>query len=343
MTQLAETSGAPSANRSTSVLPGLLQIPVVMIVLTGLVAFLANAYWLSAITSAVALSLSLAGVAVVYGQLGLVSLCQFALVGVGGWVTLRIGHAFHPPFELSILAGGVAAALVGIVFGLPALRLKGLYLALVTLMLAGGFQILISAWGFPDGGDGLLGRADGAGRLMLERPSIASSPMAYFAYATAFATLGLMLVQWHRFAKPGRAWALIRKGEFVALAAGVNILRYKVWAFALSGFLAGISGALLAGNVGQLDGRAFTASESLTLFALAVVGGVSNWYGALIAGLLLRAVPSLLTDLGVNGYVTLAIFGVALFHALSTAPTGIAGQISGLIARLSGRSRGQKP
>ena len=313
----------------------LLAIALAMAVFSAAIVFFANAFWLSALTSALALSLSVAGVAVLYGQLGLVSLCQFALVGVGGWVTLRIGHAFQPPFEASLLAGGVVAALLGLVFGLPALRLRGLYLALVTLMLAGAFQIVISAWGFPDGGPGFLGRADGSGRAMLPRPALAAEAIPYFLYTAVIATLGLMLVQAHKITRPGRAWALIRKGETVAISSGVNVLAYKAWAFALSGFLAGIAGGLLAGNVGQLEGRAFSAFESLNLFALATVGGAFHWYGAVIAGLLLRALPALLTDLGVDGYLTIGIFGVALFHALATAPSGIAGQIAALLARFT--------
>jgi len=327
----------PASNAARPRRSQLIVIPVSMAIFACTVALLANSFWLSAATSAVALCLSVAGLAILYGQLGLVSLCQFALVGVGGWVTLRVGHGLHAPFEISLLAGGLAAAFVGLAFGLPALRLRGLYLALVTLMLAGAFQIIISAWGFPDGGSGFLGRADGAGRAMLSRPAVAGEPVPYFLYVSAVAALGLMLAQWHKTAKPGRAWALIRKGETVAISAGVPVLIYKAWAFALSGFLAGLGGALLAGNVGQLDGRAFTAFESLNLFALAVVGGVYNWYGALIAGLLLRAIPALLTDLGIDGYVTIGIFGVALFQALATAPAGIAGQISGLVDRLRAR------
>ncbi len=335
----SETAMAAPAKRPSPA-GKLFAIAAVMAVFSAAVAIGANAFWLSAATSAVALSLSVIGLAVLYGQLGLVSLCQFALVGVGGWVTLRIGHAYHPPFEVSMLAGGIVAALVGLVFGIPALRLRGLYLALVTLMLAGAFQTIISAWGFPDGGPGFLGRADGAGRAMLARPALAEGPVPYFLYVSFFATIGFIIVQWHKYAKPGRAWALIRKGETVAIASGVNVLTYKAWAFALSGFFAGIAGALLAGNVGQLDGRAFSAFESLNLFALTIVGGSFHWYGALIAGLLLRAVPALLTDLGIDGYVTIGIFGVALFHALATAPAGIAGQIAGLVARLKPQARG---
>jgi branched-chain amino acid transport system permease protein len=313
---------------------GILAIPVTMSVLTLVIALWANSFWLSASTSAFALALSITGLAILYGQLGLVSLCQFALVGVGGWITLRIGHAFQLPFEVSMLAAGVGTSIVGLVFGLPALRLRGLYLALVTLMLAGAFQIVISAWGFPDGGEGFLGRASGAGRVMLARPDLATAAVPYFLYVSVVVTLGLMLAQWHKQARPGRAWALIRKGETVAVSAGVNILVFKAWAFGLSGFLAGISGALLAGNVGQLDGRAFSAFESLNLFALAIVGGVYNWFGAIIAGLLLRALPALLHDLGIDGYVTIGIFGIALLQALASAPVGVAGQLAGLIARL---------
>lgn len=326
------------ANRSVTAVTHshgqIIVIPVTVVIFAAIVVLVANSFWLSAITSAVALSLSVTGISILYGQLGLVSLCQFALVGVGGWVTLRIGHAWHLPFEISLLSGGVAASVIGLFFGIPALRLRGLYLALVTLMLAGGFQTVIGAWGFPDGGPGFFGRADGAGRAMLARPSAAEGPVAYFLYVSAVAALCMAVARLHRFTRPGRAWALIRKGPTVAAASGVNVLLYKAWAFALSGFLAGIAGGLLAGNVGQLDGRAFSAFESLNLFALAIVGGVYNWYGALIAGLLLRAVPALLNDLGIDGYVTIGIFGVALFHALATAPTGIAGQISVLASRL---------
>jgi len=339
---------APASNTSVTHSRGqILVIPLVMAVLATLVALFANSYWISTLTSAVALALAVTGVSILYGQLGLVSLCQLSLVGVGGWVTLRIGHS-GMPFEISLLSGGLIASLIGLVFGIPALRLRGLYLSLVTLMLAGGFYTVISAWGFPDGGDGFFGRAEGFGRQMLAKPSIArkynvanfihiSVEVAYFIYVCAVATICLALARLHRFTRPGRAWALIRKGETVAAASGVNVLLFKAWAFALSGFLAGIAGGLLAGHVGQLDGASFSAAESLELFALAVVGGVYHWYGALIAGLLMRALPSLLTDLGVDGYIAIGIFGIGLFQALATAPSGIAGQIAVLIDKLRAR------
>lgn len=311
------------AQRLRSVQTMLLLLLLVAMVLP----LLANGYWIKTLISATSIAVAVSGVSLLYGQLGLVSLCQFALVGVGGWVALRLSHGLHLPFELCVLAAGVCASATGMVAGLPALRMKGLYLALVTLMMAGGYQVLISALGFPDGGPGWLGRAEGTDRALMARPLIADTDGLYLSYVIVWLAAVLLLVELHKFSKPGRAWALIRRGEAAAHAAGVDVLRYQTWAFGLAGFCAGVGGALLAGGVGQLDGRAFGASESVMLFALAVVGGVYHWLGVLLAGLLLRAVPALLTDYGVNGYLATMFFGASLLHALTTAQRGIAGQL----------------
>lgn len=305
-----------------------------------LVPWLANAYWIKTLSSCMALAVAAAGTALLYGQLGLVSLCQFALLGVGGWVALRVSHGLAWPFELCVLAGGLSSLLVGMLAGLPALRMKGLYLALVTLMMAGGFQVLVGVNGFPDGGPGWLGRVQGSERLMMARPTLAGSDAAYFSYVVLWLALVLGLIEWHRRSKPGRSWALIRRGDAAALAAGVNILRYQTWAFGLAGFCAGVGGALLAGGVGQLDGRAFGAGESVMMFALTVVGGCYHWLGAILCGLLLRAVPALLTDFNVNGFLATIFFGAALLHALITAPQGVAGQLLGALAALRRRLSG---
>jgi branched-chain amino acid transport system permease protein len=152
------------------------------------------------------------------------------------------------------------------------------------MMMAGGFQVVINVMGFPDGGGGLDGprvrqRAadDAAARTGAVRCGVLSLRAVWLAAVLA-------LIELHRRTRAGRSWALIRRGEAAAVAAGVNILRYQTWAFGLAGFCAGVAGALLAGGGGQLDGRAFTAGDSVMLFALTVVGGVYHWAGALIAG-----------------------------------------------------------
>ena len=292
-------------------------------------------YWLRTFISAISLGICCLSASLLFAQLGMVSLAQFGLLGVGGWFALRISHGLGVPFEIALLTGGVAAAFVGVIVGLPALRMRGLYLAIITLMMAGAIQVLISAFGFPDGGPGILGKSV-TNRVMMARPLLAGGDEAYFRYAVVVFGLCYALVYAHIRSRPGRAWAMIRRGEVCAIACGVDIVWYKVWAFTLAGFLAGIAGGLLAGGVGQLDGSAFPASQSIMVFALTIVGGAYSWLGPIIAGLMLRALPALLNEFHVDGNIATMIFGAGLLHALITAPQGVAGQLGDAYAKLKG-------
>jgi branched-chain amino acid transport system permease protein len=326
-----------NAEHARSRIHPLVSMIACLAVLTGLIAASAGSYWLAIFTSSFAIALATAGTGLLYGRLGLVSLCQFALVGIGGWITLRLYFAFHLPFWLNVLAGGLGASTIGVLWGLPALRMRGLHLALATLMLAGAFQVVIANWSFPNGGDGFLGYQGDRPRVDMDRPPLATGDVAYFIYVAIVLALGLTFLEWHRHAKPGRAWALISKSEPMAIASGVNIVFYKAWAFALAGFLAGIGGGLLAGCYGGLDGGAFSAADSILLLAVTVIGGIADWPGAVLAGLLFRVPSAFLNGLGVNGNIATLLFGAGLIHALMTAPTGISGQLHGAIEWLRDR------
>jgi branched-chain amino acid transport system permease protein len=241
-------------------------------------------------------------------------------------VMLRLNYAFDWSFEVNL----VIAALVTMVFGwmlaLPALRLRGLHLALVTLMAAGGLEILFATFQFPNGGAGFWGVNLGSTGAF-RRPVLAEGPEDYLRYVVIMVLLGYLLMEAHRRLAPGRAWALIRRSEAAAMAAGIDVTLYKTWAFGIAGLLAGAAGGLLAGSLGLLDDGTFRASESIMLFALAVVGGANVWLGPIIAALLYRVLPALLADWGLNTNLAYVIFGAGLLHALITAPNGIAGQI----------------
>lgn len=314
----------------------ILAVVAVVGVLSALVAATAGRYWLSTFTKSYCMVLAVLGCGLLYGQLGLVSLCQWALVGVGGWISLRVYFWFHPPFIITVLAGGVGASVIGMIWGLPALRMRGLYLALVTLMLAGAFQTIITVMRFPVGGPGFLGQvgASGNDRLLMARPLYASSDAAYFVFCGVVVALAILLVELHRRSKPGRAWALIRKSEAMAQASGVRIVFYKAWAFALAGFLAGVAGALLAGTFGQLDPTSgFGPTDSIIIFIGTLLGGPNVWLGAFIGGVLTAFVPALLFDLNVQTYIGFVIFGAALLFGL-TDPVGLGGHLTGLAERL---------
>lgn len=303
-----------------------------------LLPMLAGSYWLSIFTSTAIFALAISGVAFMYARLGMVSLTQVGLMGVGGWVTLRLNYTWDMPFEVNMLCAALATMIFGWILALPALRTRGLYLALVTLMAAGGLEILFATYQFPNGGDGFWGVKTGSGEAF-RRPFLAQTPEAYLRYCIFIATLGFLFIESHRRLFPGRAWALIRRSEAAAMAAGVNVTLYKTWAFGIAGAIAGASGALLAGSLGLLDDGTFRASESIMLFALAVVGGARFWLGAVIAALLFRVLPGLLNTWGVDTDLAFVIFGAGLLHALITAPNGIAGQIHDLLAKLRGRGR----
>ena len=134
---------------------------------------------------------------------------------------------------------------------------------------------------------------------------------------------------------------MIRKNEQMAIAAGVRIVFYKAWAFALSGFLAGVAGALLAGLFGQLDASAFPPTSSIVIFIGTLLGGYEVWLGAFLGGILTRFVPALLIDLNVNTNVGFMIFGAALLFALRDS-LGIGGQLTILAERLYKQFLGQR-
>jgi branched-chain amino acid transport system permease protein len=298
-----------------------------------LVPSIAGSFWLSVFTSAACFALAAAGVAFIYARLGMVNLAQVALMGLGGWVTLRLNHAFGLPFEVNLLAASFITMIFGCVLALPALRLRGLYLALVTLMAAGGFEILFATFQFPNGGDGFWGVKIGSVEEF-RRPALAQSPEAYLRYVMVCLCLGFLLLESHLRLAPGRAWAMIRRSEAAAMAAGVNVTLYKTWAFGIAGLLGGAAGGLLAGSLGLLDDGTFRSSESIMLFALAVVGGARTWLGPIIAATLYRILPALLADWGLNTNLAYIIFGAGLLHALITAPNGISGQIYDALGKL---------
>ena len=303
-------------------------------------AFAANAFWLSILTSVAIYSLCAAGIGMLYRRLGQVSLVHVALMGCGGWIALRLDFAFDTPFTLNLIAGGLFASVVGAVLAYPALRMRGLYLALLTLMAAGGFSILITKIRFPNGADNLMGFDPRHIQEYMDRPLFAEDAQGYFLYCVAVALIGFVIMYAHEIYKPGRAWAIIRRSEAAAMAAGVNVTLYKIWGFALSGFLAGLAGVLLAGNLQLLNSESFPASESVLLFALTIVAGVWHWSGALVAAILYRLVPALLNDLGVSGDAALIIFGGALVHTIMIAPKGLVGLAANLGRRKKATSEG---
>jgi branched-chain amino acid transport system permease protein len=317
-----------------------------VVVITGLLAFVifaiptfVGADWITTFTSVAIYSVVAAGFGLLYGRVGMISLGQVALLTIGIWVGARLSYGTGLPFPVLLIAAGGVTCVIGVLVGLPALRLSGLYFALITLMFAGAITVVISAIDFPNGGGGFTGRSL-TGALTTEtppvrRPSWAASDTAYYRYTVIVCAILFLLALIHVSVKPGRAWASIRESEPAALAAGVNITLYKLWAFALASFMTGVAGCLLAAQVGVPRAITFQTQDSLTLAATSMIGGIFSIWGAVVAGVFNQLLPFLFSaQWGVNPNFLLILFGVGLIQVLLTAPGGLAEQFPKDMANL---------
>jgi len=302
---------------------------------------LLSLYYIDAMTQVAVYSVVALGLGVLVGRVGLVSLGQVAVLTIGAWVAARLLFATAQPYPLVLLEAGVITMVLGTLIGLPALRLRGLYLALITLMLAGALTVVLTTTNFPNGGHGFLGYDGSTVHIpAIRRPSIAESDPAYYRYAVVVAALMFLLVLVHIRARPGRAWAAIRQSEPAALAAGINTTLYKLWAFALASFITGVAGGVLAGAVHYLYSITFPTQESITLLAVVLMGGAYSMWGAIVAALLLQFLPALLNNWGVSADWLTILFGIGVLQVLTTAPRGLADQVPKDLARLGRLLRG---
>ena len=292
---------------------------------------LLGVYWIKILTATAIFSVVALGLNLLYGRVGLVSLGQIGLLVVGGWVAARFFFLTSLPFPIVLLIAGVLTGAVGVLIGLPALRLSGLHLALITLMFAGAISIVLPTVNFPNGGGGFLGHTESSlGGLAVRRPSIANADDAFFRYTVVVAAVMFLLALLVVSSKTGRAWAAIRQSEPAALAGGVNVTLYKLYAFALASFMTGVAGGLLAAADGKLYSYQFKTIDSVTLLAVVLIGGIFSLWGAVIAGVLQQLFPALLNDwfnfFRENPDFLLVVFGLGVLQVLVTAPEGIVTQ-----------------
>jgi branched-chain amino acid transport system permease protein len=339
----SQTSRRPSAPfaigaldpASTLVTPRVL-IPVALLVaVVVLLPFVASDYWMIVLTSAAIYAAISLSVSILVGQVGLVSLGQMGLVVFGGWWALRIGYGTDLPFFVVVLLAGLITAGLGILIGLPALRVSGLHLAIITLMMAAAILVAVAALQFPNGGGGPFGYSPTAsGVAQLERPGILAGVDGYFRGVVTIVAVLFVVVFLLVRGRTGRAWAAIRQSEPAALAAGVSVTRYKLQAFALAAFIAGIAGALLAAQQGGLTTYQFPVQDNITLVAVTLLAGAYTLWGPVVAGVLVFVFPVLLQNLGLSSSLALVLFGIGVLQTLHSAPLGMAGQMPKDLAKL---------
>jgi branched-chain amino acid transport system permease protein len=319
--------------------PRALAQPLVIVVLVAaallFIPSIFSLYYVDAWTQVAIYSIVTLGLGLLVGRVGMVSLGQGAVLAMGAWVAARLLFATGLPFPIVLLCAGLITMVLGTLVGLPALRMSGLYLALITLMLAGAITVVLQNINFPNGGHGFTGYNGATVHIpAIRRPSDALTDTAYFRYSVIVAIVMFLLVFAHIRGKPGRAWAAIRQSESAALTAGINTTLYKLWAFALASFITGVAGGLVAGSFRYLNSLTFATQDSITLLAVVLMGGAYSMWGAVVAAFLLKFLQALLNDWGVSPDWLTILFGIGVLQVLTTAPRGIVEQLPKDLARL---------
>jgi ABC-type branched-subunit amino acid transport system permease subunit len=320
----------PSLGRPTRpVATSLTMFVIGLALMIALHGFLRAAFMASLVTMCIALSL-----VVLTGYVGQVSLAQMSFAGIGAFTLTHYAGSFGIPFPLSLILSALTVVPIGILIGLPALRVRGVNLAVVTLAAAAAMDALVFSNVRFTGGLG--GRSVGSPNLFGFNLGIAEGHqyprVAFGALLLVIVTFVGYCVARLRTSATGRMLVAVRSNERAAASVGIRVAPVKLYVFALSAFIAGIGGSLLAYEQGTVSSASFTVQTSLALLAVAYVAGIGRIAGAVIAGLLFASdglfVSFLDKEAHIGQYQTI-VAGVALAFTAIQNPDGVASEVAG--------------
>jgi branched-chain amino acid transport system permease protein len=248
-------------------------------------------YYVGELTYLFILSIASLGLMVLSGYTGQVSLGHSAFLAVGAYA-----HAWFLsqglPFGASILLAMAASALVGLALGLPAIRVSGLYLAMVTLAFAILIEHVLGRWKSVTGGFNGLPVAD----PVLLGMDLSGLKSFYFLCLACLVIVLVLLVNLMR-GKTGRAFVGVRDSEAAAASLGIWVAGHKVLAFVISAAVTGFAGALMAHHVRHLTPEGFSLLLSLELVLMVTIGGLGSLRGAVLGAFLIGMVPALISQI----------------------------------------------
>ena len=266
------------------------------------------------------------------GYLGQLPLGHAGFMAVGAYAAALLWKVLprNPgSIVLGLLLGGFVAAVFGVVIGVPALRLKGDYLAIITLGFGEIIRVLIIN----------LPQITGGTPGLMNIPKHSSFLVVYLTVILSCALIHTLMKSRH-----GRAILAIRENEIAAEASGVNTTFYKVLAFTVSAFFAGVAGGLYAGYTGILTPGNFTFMTSINILVMVVLGGLGSMAGSIIAASILTALPLALQSF--NKY-RMVIYALLLIVVMIFKPSGLLGRYDFSLSRIlekamNGRLFGKK-
>jgi ABC-type branched-subunit amino acid transport system ATPase component/ABC-type branched-subunit amino acid transport system permease subunit len=290
-----------------------------------------NRFFLDVLTQVGYTWIMVAGLNLLLGYSGQISLGQVAFFGLGAYGSALLAKQVGLPVPLAMLAGTALATAFGAIVGLLALRVRGLYLAMVTIATGSLIEILANRWisltGGPMGIPDVPGLSLGGGRL---------GPVEYYwvvGLAGLLVTLGVYNLTRSRF---GRTWLAVKSSEVASSSLGVDLLRWKVGAFVLNAALGGLAGAFFAHQNPRFTSDTFTYDVSVRSLVAVIIGGTGTMTGPLVGSALVVGLPTFFREL-YDWY--LLLFGAVLLVTLLLLPDGIMGALGRLFQRILARLR----
>lgn len=317
-----------------------LLIGIVLIIVAVVYLQTANAQYLYIGDAALLAAIGAVGLNVLTGSAGQVSIGNAAFIGLGAYTSVLLGS--HLPFLVVVLCGGVVAAVVGLVIGIPSLRLRGLYLVFSTLALQFTATYVFTEY------DSNTGAISGHN---IEIPKIGSfaidSDRKWYYFLMIALVVVAVIVRSVLRGRPGRAWDAIRANEASAAIMGIDVRRAKLTAFVFSSFIVGVCGAITAYFVQNVSGDYFTLNMAVSYVAMILIGGLGSIGGGIAGAIVVTALPTLTTTISSDLFgagsstgfiqknlsaIDSGVYGLLILIFLFTEPAGIAG-----LARRLGR------
>ena len=212
------------------------------------------------------------------GYLGQLTLGHAGFMSVGAYVSALCSIHLELPFIASLLMGAIIAAIIGVIIGIPTLRLKGDYLCIITLAFNEIIRVIMVNLSITNGSKGLVGI-----------PRSTNFAIVFFSAAVTVFVIYSIVKSRH-----GRAIISIREDETASELSGIPTTYYKILAFAISAFFAGLAGGLYAHYITVISPKVFDYNKSVEILVIVVLGGMGNWKGSIIAAIVMTILPEYL-------------------------------------------------
>lgn len=277
-----------------------------------------NNYWVDVLTLAAIYIVLALGLNVVVGMAGLLDLGYISFYAIGAYSYALLSTQLGLSFWAALPLGGLTATAFGVALGVITLRLRGDYLAIVTLGFIQIVHLVLNNWDRVTNGPN--------GILNIGRPALGSfvfsRPIHFYYLILSIVLLTILAVNRLSRSRIGRAWIAIREDEVAAQAMGVDTTRLKILAFALGAFWAGIAGVFFAGKFAFVSPESFTFFESVIVLSMVVLGGMGSIPGVVLGALIVVILPEVLREFA---SYRMLVFGAALVLMMIFRPQGLIG------------------